>query len=795
MKKILFLLLLTIYGLQAQTYQNPTYGTLTLKTSPTVNAHPYLTTTESNGVQSKVVSVMNQNANTGLLSGGVISVNADPTKWNLAFGEGYVADPLNGTVAKVAWGTQSALTTPYLTTSTATYVLIANAGGGIGSVVMQNTYPTNEQFRTHVYLGKLAHTTFTTILFAVPEPSRMYHVAQDLHDFINAFRPLNIEGNTITPNGANLNINVSAGKMYREGANYANNRNDPSTTSEPAVNATSFRDKFRNGSGGWTAINTSTLSANFWDNNSGILQAVDNNKWTVRPVNRFGGTGTIHIDYGQAMYANKVDAVASISKALVYEDPDTRDGASRIGWWVLKQGITALNDVNTAEFVPADMFGNRSTAISTGTLKSAYDNSVTPQITTTASGGALAIKQGSGSDTDNILVGQNGSGTNTFAVNGNGEIYTAATPTATAFSHYFGETASDGVIRPKTLANVKTEIVTTASVDAAKPNIVTGSLTSGYIPKATGGNTTSDSAIYQDSNNNIGIGTTTPNFISGLKNVTIDGVIGSEYLNRYNGVDALRFRTTSTGSSISEARASTPINFQIGSTNVLRLDGSTNVLIGTTTDNGNKLNLNGTAYLGNTVTLGTTPTTSAGSYDILTRNSSTGVVEKVASSLFSSNWTASGSDLYNTSAGKVSIGVTSVPTTSTLRIRNTISGDTNKVLSIENNAGTEKAYIAGQGNIYSSGYIYGGNIVLNNSGDWFGNASGSLRLTNSGGARWVTNSPITLKSYTVATLPVGVQGDTAYVTDATAPTYLGTLTGGGSVVCPVFYNGTAWVSH
>ena len=40
-----------------------------------------------------------------------------------------------------------------------------------------------------------------------------------------------------------------------------------------------------------------------------------------------------------------------------------------------------------------------------------------------------------------------------------------------------------------------------------------------------------------------------------------------------------------------------------------------------------------------------------------------------------------------------------------------------------------------------------------------------------------------------------VTGATAYVTDATAPTYLGTLTGGGAVVCPVFYNGTAWVSH
>lgn len=49
--------------------------------------------------------------------------------------------------------------------------------------------------------------------------------------------------------------------------------------------------------------------------------------------------------------------------------------------------------------------------------------------------------------------------------------------------------------------------------------------------------------------------------------------------------------------------------------------------------------------------------------------------------------------------------------------------------------------------------------------------------------------------YTVATLPAaGTAGRRAHVTDATAPTYLGALTGGGAVTCPVFDNGSAWVS-
>lgn len=50
-----------------------------------------------------------------------------------------------------------------------------------------------------------------------------------------------------------------------------------------------------------------------------------------------------------------------------------------------------------------------------------------------------------------------------------------------------------------------------------------------------------------------------------------------------------------------------------------------------------------------------------------------------------------------------------------------------------------------------------------------------------------------LKGYTVASLPTGTVGDRAYVTDATAPSFLTLVTGGGAVTCPVFHNGTNWI--
>ena len=55
--------------------------------------------------------------------------------------------------------------------------------------------------------------------------------------------------------------------------------------------------------------------------------------------------------------------------------------------------------------------------------------------------------------------------------------------------------------------------------------------------------------------------------------------------------------------------------------------------------------------------------------------------------------------------------------------------------------------------------------------------------------------PVILQGYTVATLPAGTVGMTAYVTDALGPTFLVAIVGGGAVKCPVFYDGTNWVAY
>lgn len=118
-------------------------------------------------------------------------------------------------------------------------------------------------------------------------------------------------------------------------------------------------------------------------------------------------------------------------------------------------------------------------------------------------------------------------------------------------------------------------------------------------------------------------------------------------------------------------------------------------------------------------------------------------------------------------------------------------GTTNKLYVLESGATnyfTTASNGVGQGifaNATQSGLVVAGSGIA---------TATSTALTLGSGVNLVCPATVSTGGYTVATLPAGTVGQRAYVTDATAPTFLGALTGGGAVVCPVFYNGSAWVA-
>ena len=884
MKKIILLLIFlystfSISQTSSGMEQEFDYG-IKNNSTQTVTNPVYLTTTGTDGTQGKVVSVMNQNAQTGVISFDGLAVNTDPTKYNIGAGVGYISNPQTGEVKKITWSAQTAQTTPYLATSVATYVLKNN----LGTTVLQNSYPSPEQFRTHIYLGKLAHTTFTTILFAVTEPNRAYHIAGDFHDLVNTFGSLNRSGNAITPNGANLQINVSAGETYREGANFLTNRNSPNITTEPTVTATSFRNKFRNGSGGWNAVNTTTVDPNYYDDGSGILQPVPNNKFTVKVVYRFGGTGTIHMDYGQAVYDDLNAADAGIANSVA-SDPDTKGFASRIGWIIIKQGTTSLLDATKYRFVPADLIGERAaTSSPTPTLQAAYDGSVTPQIVTSTGGGAVAIRRGSAADTDNILVGQNGAGTNTFTVSGDGEIIVSGkndislnTQAASLKIVDVGSNRNNltlNAINNSPGANIRLQVSdSNAHIGFNKGGTTNSSLAFLFDNTTTSGcidfrgnnyvNATDYSQysrLYQDGNDfsfrNVKTGSflfKSDNGVNTNLKITNNGELSVGTGNLFTGSKStiqgdgviLALRNTTSGSTVSPVSrkiswisannaerayidspdalqdvSGAPIIFATRNnagtlTERARMHSSGGFSVGNTIDPGVGI-IQATSYTGGATLTGTptAPTPTAGDNStkvattafVQTANSDnvklTGNQTKLGMLTFDSDTSGTlDSSLYLRNDSTSLNGILGGRNYSTGTFFNFLNSSTGVLGRIQEQAGGTGLFIsAGLGGTTGTALV-----LKSDSGHGslkllsvLENTTEKASISDIGdivGQKITANNVIKLKSYTVATLPAGTQGDTAYVTDAVSPTYLGTLTGGGSVVCPVFFNGTAWVSH
>lgn len=77
-----------------------------------------------------------------------------------------------------------------------------------------------------------------------------------------------------------------------------------------------------------------------------------------------------------------------------------------------------------------------------------------------------------------------------------------------------------------------------------------------------------------------------------------------------------------------------------------------------------------------------------------------------------------------------------------------------------------------------------------------GNNNIRLDYGKTNASTWTLGAPIATPGFTVAGLPAaGIVGRRAHVTDQNgAPTFLGALTGGGAIKCPVFDNGVAWVA-
>lgn len=378
----------------------------------------------------KIGQEVSREMTTGVVDGALLSINADPTKFDLSaqvlsFSD-YSSSLENPVVKSINCSAQTAVSVTNLATADSTYISVSPSC----TIIQSTSFPTQVQRRTNAFIGRLSHINRTSVTVVTSLANLVVDSNSQLYDLYDAIGAFNISGNVISPNGANLSFNRSAGSIFRRSANYPSSKQNPHVVSFSSATASNFLRSTQ------TATNPTPVNvidvANY--DVAGTVTAIPGlgGTSTNRRVYIFS-TGTIAIQYGQVTYGSLANAIAGITTESFVVNPQLSEGGVLLAIISCRKDATNLSNTAQCQITKAGRFDQSGVSVgslATTTLQQAYNNSVSPQITTSTTGGAVDIKRGSAADTDNVLTAQNGAGSTTWSVKGNGAVRTESTTEA-----------------------------------------------------------------------------------------------------------------------------------------------------------------------------------------------------------------------------------------------------------------------------------------------------------------------------------------------------------------------------
>lgn len=313
------------------------------------------------GVDVDVQEAFASTLSTGVIRGGEMNI-WDNTSVAISGLTGYIVDTVtdlnNPTVTRVQSNNRTAaLTGASLTRSITWWRMAAD-----GSLIQQATKPTNSERRTSLQLGV---TAYDTVAGALVECQTLPDVAMtplnQFGDLTNSLGPFRVSGLRVTPNGANLSIDHSAGTVFARGFNHYNGptlTRDPHVQNDAAEVALSFRRVLR-APGVSTPPVVNVLDPANYDLN-GVLTAVGGGAGSAT-IQRLwliptSDTNADYVmQYGQSVYTSLANAAAAIGSGMFVPHPVT-DDAVLIAYICVVRTATALNDPAQATFVHPGRF-------------------------------------------------------------------------------------------------------------------------------------------------------------------------------------------------------------------------------------------------------------------------------------------------------------------------------------------------------------------------------------------------------------------------------------------------------
>ena len=454
---------------------------------------------------------------TGVITGGVLSVNANPNLLDISDGTGVVTDPTTGVDTEVSWTGLTAQV--HGGVGLLSYVSLSSLGVPIYSA----TVPTRAWTRDNIFLGVIAHPGGNPLTGINNEHCVSINPPNQIRDIMTVLGNINNSGNLLSGN-ANLTFLKSAGTMFSPGGNWGVDVKDPHVKTLDAIDTSGagrFQYTMRDGTNSATTSTLTDIIPNKLDDGSpypGISYSNANN-FGVNYVYSFL-SNNLRIGPPQDDFKTEEAAVESIGNGNRVVYPPLLNGML-IGYIITKGTCTDLTDPTTAHFLAAAKFGNSVSQVVGGTqnLQSVYDNSVAGSIVTDATRLAVKFKNDpGGNDANKVFEVHSLGGIDTMSVRGSGLIVTTGGLTATA-----GDiTAQVGSINANNSMSTITGSMNSATTITAGTGITatTGNIT------ATAGDLVGQTLIAEDwlptsATNNVMIGAGAGTDLSGVNNVAI----------------------------------------------------------------------------------------------------------------------------------------------------------------------------------------------------------------------------------------------------------------------------------
>ncbi len=293
---------------------------------------------------------------TGVLVGGALSINGgDNTKFDMAAGVyGFVsydettASPERTILFKDA---VTAQTVTNIGTSLATYIGVDSTGA-----IIQSTEPfTNTQRRTIAQVGVLVHTNMVNLNAINDIAAPIRGSISQLFDLMTAIGPLNVSGNGLSANGANLSINKASGTVFKLGSTFQATPLNPHLISLAALTApATIRYRLSDST---EYANTAVLDPVNYESPLGTLTALSSaNKFSVQRVALFT-SNLIRIQYGQAEYNSMAEAEAAIPTQPFTIEENIAENGVLIAYVIMRRSTTDLTNTDDAKFIAVGKFG------------------------------------------------------------------------------------------------------------------------------------------------------------------------------------------------------------------------------------------------------------------------------------------------------------------------------------------------------------------------------------------------------------------------------------------------------